>query len=232
MKFQFAAALLIANTSALQLENIQSQKFDTLGGYDPSRPMTGNNNQLGWPIKPYPLAYEQPYQQEQKKDYEFERMKFAGDKDVGKTVHIVSMSAGEYTDMPQGVRDRMKNTNDMWKYPTEQTEVHDKVASDDATAAKAKMAAKGAAIDAEVSKEDPEDAATVAAVKEKKKKEAVAEANAAAFVQVAPMNNEMVVLQVNGVPVYVNPESMLLTDDMSREDLGLDIRIGAAKVNY
>ena len=106
-------------------------------------------------------------------------MKFAGEKDVGKTVHIVSMTAGEYTDMPQGVRDRMKNTNDMWTYPTEQTIVPSPApAGDEATAAKAKIAADGS-VAAEVKKENPEDAAISAK---------------AAFVQVAPMNDEMVVL--------------------------------------
>ena len=103
MKFQFVPPFPIANTSALQLENIQSQKFDTLAGYDPIRSMA---SQIGWPIKPYLLTYKQPYQLEQKKDYEFERMKFAVEKDVGK--QAVQTPEGE-TGSYEGATDRASN---------------------------------------------------------------------------------------------------------------------------
>ena len=55
-------------------------------------------------------------------DYPVDRLPYISEKGVGKTVHIVAMTAGDYQldhrgDIPQIERDRLKNTNNMWDYP-------------------------------------------------------------------------------------------------------------------
>lgn len=84
----------------------------------------------------------------------------------------MSKHAEEYTGMPQGNRDRMMATNDMWKYPGEQTNgVYAKsmkdMAKDEAVTA-LDVVKKSGHVVSEVRAEDAEDAKIVDAVKAKK----------------------------------------------------------------
>ena len=55
-------------------------------------------------------------------DYPVDRLPYVSTSGIGKTVHIIAMTAGDYQmdhrgDIPQLERDRLKETNNMWSYP-------------------------------------------------------------------------------------------------------------------
>lgn len=52
------------------------------------------------------------------------------------------------------------------------------------------------------------------------------------FKDTAPTDEEMVVLQVQGSPVYVNPESLLLQDEMWDFSFGHKIAVGPHDITF
>ena len=55
---------------------------------------------------------------------------------------------------------------------------------------------------------------------------------AAALIQFIDDDNDEVVLQLNGIPVSVNPESMMIANSEAASSLGLDIRMGPDDVSF